>query len=330
MPHLPNPHDIVPDPVYHRFWDFIVQGVANLAGRGGHPDWARKVENGLRVNPNEERLVKEAVADGWRHWLRHSQYSRLTEAIRRDLNDRMPTLLRVPVERTMNKPLWREEVEVYLAQWFHALRCGLSLIQCRQAARELAETVLVAALDGERAALRDGVLAVLAWDRGHQAPMPRPSARAELALDHARALATGAAQPVLSAAHLFYGITMLTPPLRPQQALVKLRVWLPSVEVTVRGLRWERMRFDPKKGPMESTGLRTMCDDAAELAREAGAEEYSDEHLLSAALELAMDANCADGESLRVLFKELPFDAAACVAELQAAGGLNSGYFLRR
>src|SRR5690348_8940921 len=322
-----KPRDIVPDPVYHRFWDFIGQGAANIFDRGGHPELARKIEQG-RANPNEDRMAKEAVAAGWRHWLGHSRYTDLTAAIRRDLNERMPTLLGVRVEHVLGRPISRAEVEVYLAQWFHGLRCGLSLTRCRLAAHELSDSVLHAALDKDHAALHETVRAALDWDALHRVAEPVASARVTQARDLARALANEAAHPLLSAAHLFYGIAALAPAMRPQQTLSALGMWPARVAVAVRQLSWKRLVYDPRIGAVESPGLHAMLDDAVVVARDARAKEFSDEHLLWAALGLAVDPTCVDGESLRVIFGELSLDVRQCVAALQTASNLRSGYFL--
>lgn len=290
----------IPAPVLQRFWDFVVQGAANIADERGRDDLARKIEK-LRATPNVPRLMIDSVMEGWRAWLSASQWPRLTEALVAEFNTHFPTLYRQDVLNGLKHPVKADDVVSGLAQWFHTLPASLTMNECRRAAQELSEFVLRAALD--KAALHDLASGAMEWQRLRLHPEPTVSSRVLEAQDAARAAAKAASYGLASSAHLLYGLSALTPVRDPQSHLHAIGATPDNILKVIPELNLQTLARTVD--PMLSKGARAIVREATALAREAGAATVDDYHLLRAALIFAADEQCDTGASLRKLFQLL-------------------------
>jgi hypothetical protein len=308
----------VPDPLFERWWDWLIQGMANAVSRRGRRDGlARRLEQ-LRVHPNLRRLVREAVVGGWQYWLTHNHHPTLVAAIKQRVAAHVPTLVQEQLPRALEHPIEREDLERAFADWFHDLGVGLTRGQYRQAAHELVDTIMQIALASQE--LRPFVEAIMHWEATHQRHQPRVGERfikaRQLALE--RAQAADCAQ--IASAHLLAGLLAL-PPMQPQQALAQVGLTLARVENELPHLHFRR---SPGVVPAEAEGAQVMVQEAKVIAWEEGAEEVSDLHLLRAAIVLASDQQCRAGESLRRLFRRLGLAPDWIGAQLALAHPLQS------
>ena len=145
MPGLPIGIPAVPEAITKRIWDFVVQGIADAFKYHDKKDIARRIE-ALRTSPNLPSLMTDAVQEGWQYWLTHSHEHAIIAAVKRDLQDHLPTLVGVKLLEALQRPITRHDVEEYLATWFTELHSLATLGKCRDAARDLLDRILQATL----------------------------------------------------------------------------------------------------------------------------------------------------------------------------------------
>lgn len=302
MPVPPVPNIPVPQPVLQRFWDFIVQGVANLATDRDRDDIARRIEK-LRATPNPDRLVRESVIQGWHDWLQESKWPQLTNAIIAAVNTHFPTIYRDEAGGALAHPNRRVDVEVNIAEWFNQLGSGLGLRQCMRASQELTEYILRAALD--KAALHDLVSNILQWEGRQHVATPSLSQRVVETQESARAVAERDHHPLVTSAHLLYALSALAPAHDPQVALQLAGATPDRILAKIAKIPFDELPAGSNSrpaGPRQSAGVYTILREAVALATEDRATAADDGHLLRASLVLAADPLCDAGASLRYLF----------------------------
>lgn len=302
---MPLPNIPVPQPVLQRFWDFVVQGIANLAKDRDRDDIARRIEQ-LRATPNPDRLVSDSVDQGWHDWLRESKWPQLTAAILAAVNTYFPTIYRKGAGGALAHPNRRSDVEADIAEWFYQLNSGLARRQCERAAQELTEYIVRAALD--KGPLHDLVSNILQWDNSQHVPTPGLSRRVLQTQAGARAAAEHDHYPLITSAHLLYALSSLTPAYDPQAALHGKGATPDQIRAKIAQIPFDELpagSTSQPAAPKQSAGVYTILRETVALATEDRAAAADDSHLLRACLVLAADPRCEAGASLRYLFSLL-------------------------
>lgn len=311
MSNLPNlPPIPVPNALSSRMWDFVVQGVADAFAHHGRDDVARRIEH-FRASPNLHRLMTDAVIEGWAFWLERSHAHAIVAAVKRDVQDHLPTLIRIHMLDALQRPITREDVEDYLAEWFRELQSGASPHQCRSAARELLDRILQAALSADP--LRSLVQTVLLWESKHRQHLPTLGPRIAKVRQIACERAKADGYAFVSSAHLMYGLAALEPPHAPQQVMRAAGIGVHAILTAIAAVPFREAKISspeatPSPEPEESSSVGTILGEAQERAAEEKARAADDGHLLRGALAIAADPYCTCGGSLRVLFSALNVD----------------------
>lgn len=308
---LPIGIPAVPEVITKRIWDFVVQGIADAFKNHDKKDIARRIE-ALRASPNLPSLMMDAVQDGWQYWLTHSHEHAIVVAVRRDVQDHLPTLLGNKLLESLQRPITRHDVEEYLATWFVDLHSGATLGACRDAARDLLDRILQATLSAPP--LHDLAEAVLQWDEAHRRPQPALGPRIAKVREGARDRARADGFSFVSSAHLMYGLASVQPPNAPQQILgakgmgmspEQILKAIPKLPLTG---RHEDGQLNSSAEPEELAGIRTLLGEAQARAAEENAQVVDDGHLLRGILAIMADPYCTCSASLRLLFKEMNVD----------------------
>lgn len=309
---IPIPQSIV-DKLGSRLWDGIVQAFADELRRCGRPDWADRVKK-LRVHPDLPELMRAAVVTGWNFWLDNSSDRRLAEAAREQAPSLSSTLVSF-TRHAVGDPLQRVSVEATFAEWFATLYSGATFAQCEQAAKDLLHDIFKAAQRNPE--LQVYVVAALAWEDverkavpvdGSQVAMVRSLAQAEAARDRCKQYST---------AHMLFGLAARAPRGHVQAALDRCGLDAGSIAVELGKIHFSRHN-GPSYLPGPSLSVAVLVDQARALAERQGVLEIGDLHLAVAAVLLAEDKQCGEGQSIRLIFEALGVSPASLLEKLAA------------
>lgn len=320
MPNMPVFNVALPERVYERLWDWLIGSLADAADHYQRPQLADQIAK-LRITPDLPRIINDVVLRGWRDWLADGAFEPIKAAVVQELADHMPTLLRQNFNGTFRSPMGETELVREVAAWLYRTPRGFTYGECVRAGHQLFKFVQNAAV--VEPALQGVMGLIFAWQNANPRSEPAASKRLEHAQHEARVCAARLHAPVVTTAHLLYGISHLRPAGVSQHTLAKHGALPDNIIVALEALGKEEAAAAPTD-PLDTVGVELAVADARTLAWLNGQSDYTDEHLFRALLLIAADSKCVVGAAVRNLFKLLKLNPHTLLHALNG-GVMTSG-----